>query len=405
VPRSDPRPTWKARAFAAFHRRTLVYVICWEDPAVDRLALDIGPDDEVMTITSGGCNALDLLLAEPRAVHAVDVNPLQTAMLELRVAAIRGLDDASVMELLGGRATPRAREMYHDAVRARLSDDARVFWDDHLHWFTPGGWREGLFYRGSAGFAHKLLRDYAFRARGLGGVIEATTATPDLETQRALHREHRVRERFAGLALRWFLSRDVALALMGIPDAQRAAIERHPGGVIGRSLDVIDAAFTQTRLASNYFWRGVLQGGYASGCRPEYLEPRNLARLRGGLLDRLHLHTTTVERFVATHDGSLSRFVLLDHLDWLSTWATGALEAEWDTIVRRARPGARVIFRSACPDAAHVLGVSVSHRGRRVPLDAILLRHDARAAELHKLDRTATYASFHIADLPAEMSA
>jgi len=405
MPRWNPRPTWKSRAFAAFHRRTLVYVTCWEDPAVDRLALEIGPDDDVMTITSGGCNALDLLLTEPKSVHAVDVNPLQTAMLELRVAAIRGLDDASVVTLLGGRATSRAREMYHDAVRVRLSVVARAFWDQHLHWFGPGWWREGLLYRGSAGFAHKLLRDYAVRARGLGDAIEAMIAAPDLATQRALHLEHRVRERFAGLAVRWFLSRDAALALMGIPDAQRAAIERHPGGVVGYSLDVIDRAFTRTRLASNYFWRGVLQGGYAADCRPEYLVTDNLARLRGGLLDRLHLHTSTVERFVATHEGSLSRLVLLDHLDWLSTWATGALAAEWDAIVQRARPGARVIFRSACPDAAHVLGVTVSHRGRPVPLHALLRCHDARAAELHALDRTATYGSFHIADLPSEASA
>jgi S-adenosylmethionine-diacylglycerol 3-amino-3-carboxypropyl transferase len=404
MPDSTSRPTWKARAFDAFHRRTLVYVTCWEDPAVDRLALEIVPDDEVMTITSGGCNALDLLLTEPAAVHAVDMNPLQTTMLELRVAAIRGLDDASVMELLGGRATSRAREMYFDAVRGGLSVDARAFWDRHLHWFAPGGWRAGLIYRGSSGFVKKLLRDYAYRVRGLGDAIEAMIAAPDLATQRALYREHRVRERFAGLALRWFLTRDAALALMGIPDAQRAAIERHPGGIVGHSLDVVDRALNGTLLATNYFWRGVLQGGYVADCRPEYLAPENLARLRGGLLDRLHLHTATVERFVATHEGSLSKLVLLDHLDWLSTWATDALASEWEAIVRRARPGARVIFRSARADAAHVLGVTVSHRSQRVPLEALLRRHESRATELHEMDRTGSYRSFHIADIPAEAS-
>ncbi len=401
---STSRPAWKARAFAAFHRRTLVYVTCWEDPAVDRLALDIGPDDEVMTITSGGCNALDLLLTEPAAVHAVDVNPLQTSMLELRVAAIRGLDDASVAELLGGHATARAREMYHDAVRMGLSDDARAFWDGHLHWFMPGPWRAGLIYRGSAGFAHKLLRDYAYHVCRLGGALDAMMSAPDLETQRALYRAHRVRERFAGPAVRWFLSRDTTLALLGIPGAQRAALEQHRGGVVGYSLGALDRAFTNTRLATNYFWRGVLQGGYAPDCRPEYLARQNLARLRGGLLDRLHLHTATVEQFVAGHAGSISRFVLLDHLDWLSTWATDALAAEWSAILRRARPGARVIFRSARADAAHVLGVTVTHGGTRAPLDALLRRDEARARELHSLDRTAIYASFHIADLPSEAS-
>ena len=43
-------------------------------------------------ITSAGCNALDYLLDEPRQVHAVDVNPKQNALLELKLSAIRNLD-------------------------------------------------------------------------------------------------------------------------------------------------------------------------------------------------------------------------------------------------------------------------------------------------------------------------
>ena len=33
------------RVFNLVHRNNLVYNTCWEDPRLDRVALDLGPDD------------------------------------------------------------------------------------------------------------------------------------------------------------------------------------------------------------------------------------------------------------------------------------------------------------------------------------------------------------------------
>ena len=107
--------------FAAFQCRHLIYNACIENPAADRAAFDLSPDDRVLVITSGGCNALDYLLAGAGAVAAVDLNPCQNALLEFKVAAIRSLDHAAFWELFGAGRSPHAREMYHDAVRRRLS--------------------------------------------------------------------------------------------------------------------------------------------------------------------------------------------------------------------------------------------------------------------------------------------
>ena len=46
------------RLFDVIYSRNLVYNACWEDPAVDRQALRLGPEDSVLVITSAGCNAL-----------------------------------------------------------------------------------------------------------------------------------------------------------------------------------------------------------------------------------------------------------------------------------------------------------------------------------------------------------
>ena len=87
--------------FNALYARSLVYNTCWEDPAVDRRALQLGPDDSVMVISSAGCNALDYALDAPARIHAVDANPRQNALLELKIAAIRRLEYEDFFALFG----------------------------------------------------------------------------------------------------------------------------------------------------------------------------------------------------------------------------------------------------------------------------------------------------------------
>ena len=94
-------PWVRNRLFHEFHRRTLIYTACCEDPALDRQALRLSPADRVLVITSGGCNALDYLLAGAGEVNAVDLNPCQNALLEFKAAAIHTLDYRDFWNLFG----------------------------------------------------------------------------------------------------------------------------------------------------------------------------------------------------------------------------------------------------------------------------------------------------------------
>ena len=76
----------------------LLFGMSWEDPESDRQALQIRPGDALITIGSGGCNTFSLLLENPGRIFAVDINPCQSHLLELKRAA----DPAS-----GLRRSPR----------------------------------------------------------------------------------------------------------------------------------------------------------------------------------------------------------------------------------------------------------------------------------------------------------
>ena len=70
--------------------REIAYSQCWEDPATVREALRVTPEDEVLAITSGGCNAPALLLDQSRSLTTLDINPAQHYLLNPYMGLIIG---------------------------------------------------------------------------------------------------------------------------------------------------------------------------------------------------------------------------------------------------------------------------------------------------------------------------
>ncbi|MFM9981401.1 MAG: DUF3419 family protein [Burkholderiales bacterium] len=385
------------RVFDALYSRSLVYNTCWEDPAVDRRALDLGPDDHVLVITSAGCNALDYALTGVASVHAVDANPRQSALLELKLAGIRRLEFQDFFGLFGNGYHPDAKRIYRSALRSDLSPFARDFWDQRISWFADERRGGSFYYHGlsgvvARGFRHYLALRPALR-RGVAELLETRT----LAEQRSVY-DSQVHPHMWGRGLNWVLSQSVTMSLLGVPGPQKREVElQHEGGVAGFVREAIEYVFRDLPLQSNYFWTLYLRGRYSPDCCPEYLKPANFAALKGGLADRIAVHTCTVTEFLRGTREPITRLVLLDHMDWMSSYLPEALCEEWEAILERAKPGARLILRSAHRRPAYLHQLKVGGR----PLKELLKFHDGLAMALQPLDRVHTYAGFHIADIPA----
>jgi S-adenosylmethionine-diacylglycerol 3-amino-3-carboxypropyl transferase len=382
--------------FNALYARSLIYNTCWEDPAVDRRALKLGADDTLLVISSAGCNALDYALDGPARIHAVDANPRQNALLELKIAAIRRLEFEDCFALFGEGYHPRFAELYRGSLRGELSEFARAWWDRNGGWFTsPLG---SFYYHGLAGLVARGFRGY-FRMRPkLAEDAQALFAAADLETQRRIY-DQRIAPALWTPAMKWVLGRQLTLSLLGVPHPQRRLVQaQHPDGVAGFIREAIEYVFRQLPVADNYFWRVYLEGRYTRECCPEYLKPDNFQALKNGLVDRIKTHTCTVTEFLHETRRPVSRFVLLDHMDWMSSYHPSALVEEWNAILGRARAGARILLRSAHADPAFLNWVRVGHERRR--LDDALHIDRGLAARLHRDDRVHTYAGFMIADVP-----
>ena len=391
-------PAISKRFFNWLHGNQLVYNTCWEDPQCDRVALELGADDTLVVITSAGCNILDYALEAPKELHAVDVNFRQNALLELKLAGIRELDFETFFALFGKGRLTSWKEVYPARLRRHLSPDSSRFWDKFGKFFD-GSKKRSFYFRGSSGTFARVLNFYLDRVAKGRTAVDRMLATDDLEEQKRIYFET-FKPRVWRKLLRWFIRRDAVMAMLGVPREQRLQIDRvyDEGGVAQFVEHQVDALFTRTLLSENYFWRVYLTGEYTRECCPEYLKEENFEKLKGGLASRIHVHTMTLLDFLREDDFPISRFVLLDHMDWLSGADRGVLGEQWQAIVDRAAPDSRILWRSASPEVDFVDPIKVRIGEKETTLKEVLHYRVDMAEELHAKDRVNTYGSFYIAD-------
>ncbi len=385
------------RVFNLVHRHNLVYNTCWEDPRLDRTALKLRPEDTVLVITSAGCNALDYALIEPTHVYAVDMNPRQNALLELKLAGIRTLDFETFFGMFGQGRFQGVRGVYGEKLRSSLSEWSQKYWDRKIKFFDNP--KRTFYFRGTSGAFARMMNIYVDKIARVRPWINEILDAQSIEEQRSIYEEH-IHDRFWKRPVRFAMNRDTTLSMVGVPRAQIRQVERHYDGRISRFVqDCVETVLTELPLVDNYFWRVYMTGSYTRTCCPEYLKEDNFHKLKNGLADRISVHTDSVHGFLEKNDVEISRYVLLDHMDWLSDKFFHLLEAEWQAIYERAAPGARLIWRSGGLQTDYVDDVRIRVNGDTRPISELLRYDNELAKSLHEKCRVHTYGSFYIADL------
>ncbi len=389
--------------FKMIHGKNLVYNQCWEDPRLDRQALEFSPDDNVVVITSAGCNALDYSLTGVNHVHAVDMNYRQNALLELKKAALQNLDYESFFSLFGKGRLENWNSVYPEKLRDSLPEDAQKFWDRHGKFFKGTGRRPSFYFRGTSGLFAWMVNGYIDRVVKLRGPMNQILAAKTIEEQQEVFYEQNLKESLFRPMVRWLLGRDTTMAMLGVPRSQRQQLDSgYPGGISQFVVDRIETVFAKLPLHDNYFWHVYLTGEYTKTCCPEYLKEENFETLRENVAETVSTHTNSLLGFLESHEGKISRFILLDHMDWMYHNLKDVLCDEWQAIVNKAAPGAKVIWRSASLDVEFVDPIEVNVNGEKKTMGDILHYNRELADQLHAIDRVNTYGSFYIADIKVD---
>ena len=367
----------------------LVYPQIWEDPVVDMKALDIRPGHEIIAIASGGCNVLSYLTADPAGVTAVDLNGAHIALGKLKICALQNLPDYQTFFRFFGRADARANVgAYDQRLRAKLDPATRAYWDRRRAF---GRRRIGVFARNF--YRHGLLGHFLgaghalARLHGLDPSVMLQART--LAEQRTLY-EERLAPIFNKPLVRWMMKQPASLYGLGIPPKQyRALAADSPKGIVEVLKQRLARLACDFDIADNYFAWQAFGRRYAPGespSLPPYLQRENFELIRARAARVRYVQRSFADILRDSPLSSFDRYALLDAQDWMGEAEVAAL---WSEITRTARPGARVIFRTAAEERL---------LPGRVP-DEILRRwryEEALSRELGRQDRSSIYGAFHL---------
>ena len=370
----------------------LVYPQIWEDPVVDMDALCIRKTDRIVTIASGGCNVASYLSAQPEKITAVDLNATHVALNRLKLSAIKYLPDHRALHrFFTNAADLRNVDAYDRILVAHLDDTTRAYWERRdlfgrrrISRFARGFYRYGLL-GNFIGLTHFVSR---LHGSDLRKVLEARSLA-----EQKIAFETYLLPLFNKPLIRFLASQPASLYGLGIPPAQyRALAADHADGMIGALRMRVRKLTCDFSFKENYFaWQayGRSYGESADAPVPPYLQIENYQKIRA-CVDRVDVRQVSMTAFLAGEPASsMDCYVLLDAQDWMND---ADLNALWSQIMRTARPGARVIFRTAANEK--LLPGRVS--------DDILChwkRKDARSDILHARDRSAIYGAFHLYEL------
>ncbi len=354
------------------------YSQVWEDHALLEDALEITPEDDVLSITSAGDNALALMLQNPNSVTCVDMNPTQTALTALKIAAIRHIPDhADFLGFLGFAPDDHRVARYRDVLRHEVDEATRTYWDAHTELIRDGVAHQGRLERYMAQWRQE------HRPKVWPDALVETLFTPQpLDAQRALYMQRARTPDFVASLLQVFGREMLA---KGRDEAQFAHVDQSQTGRV--FLERFDRVCTTQSMAHNpYLWR-LIRGelGPLDHVTP-YLNPANYDRLRGGLLDRLTLHTVELEQVLQDAPrGAYSALNLSDVFEYMSAELTHDL---YETFAERLRPGARIAFWNLLVE-----------RHRPDDLSDRITAHTDRAQALLERDRAWFYGAFHIEEI------
>jgi S-adenosylmethionine-diacylglycerol 3-amino-3-carboxypropyl transferase len=279
-----------------------------------------------------------------------------------------------------GAANERANSAAYDRfIAPHLDARSRRYWEGRrlngkrrIEVFNGNFYRTGLLGR-FIGASHIAARLYGV---DLNELMQARS----IEEQRDVF-NRRIAPVFDRKAVRWITARKSSLFGLGIPPRQFDELaslteEKTLAGVL-------------RPLQDNYFAWQAFARRYPSpgeGKLPPYLALDNYQAIRSNL-DRVTLHHDNVVHILQGKPAeSMNRYVLLDAQDWMTDEQINAL---WREITRTARPGARVIFRTAAEKSIVA--------GRLAPeIDAAWRYLEEQSLSLGRMDRSAIYGGFHI---------
>jgi S-adenosylmethionine-diacylglycerol 3-amino-3-carboxypropyl transferase len=338
----------------------IYYSQCWEDPQVVCDALSGATHNTVVSITSGGCNTLALLTLSPKKIIALDINPAQNYLLELKIAGIKSLSHEEFLSFIGVTKSDTRIEVF-EHIKSGLSLDARLWWESKFQSIEQGIIHMGKFEKYLGIFRNVLL--------------------PCIHSKKDIHelaQIQTVQEQESFYISRWdtwrwrtvfklFFNRFVMSSL-----GRNRALFTHAGTQdLGEYyLQKTKRALIEIPIKDNFFLSYILFGNYTDAL-PPYLKKENYELLQKGV-DRITIVTNNIKDFLVTQpNNSIAAYNLSDIFESLTLEDTNEVFKELERV---STPQAQIVYwNNLVPRKAPV---ELKNIKEEVALEEILQKKD-----------------------------
>ncbi|MGB8509272.1 MAG: DUF3419 family protein [Pyrinomonadaceae bacterium] len=347
-----------------------------EDNNSELRALNITPEDRVVSVTGSGCRTLSLLTQNPRSVVSVDYSPGQNYLLELKLAAIRNLSYDSLLGFLG-IDNCEIRLSIFESLADQISPQAAAYFRRHQSAVEKGilfsGRHERFYVRVVAPMVHLLF----------GRALKKIFSCSSIEEQRKIYREEidgklwraLIRHGFSERTLRMILNDDKYHIEIDVPSIGDYMLER------------LEHTFSNHLARDNHWVSFMFNGKYPSRTSlPHFLLKENYEAIRRASTELTPFTGNLIEYLKSLPDQSVDKFSLSDVTSCINKEEFNVL---LDEVFRTGRAGGRLCYRN------FLAKYSVPQDG-----GARMRRDDAISSALDRDDLAFAY-SFEVATIAA----
>ena len=308
------------------------YAQCWEDPDVLVEGLNISEQDTILSIASGGDNTFAMLLKNPNQIIAVDQNPAQVYLVELKMKAIQTFNYDDFLDFIGARPSDNRIGLYRK-IRSFLTEKSCNYWDNHQESIHSGIIHCGKFEQYFAKF-----RKYILSHIHTPDTVEKLFQMRDCKEQHSFYYTKWNNRRWRFL-YRVFFGK-LLLGHLGRHPSYFKYVERK--NIAAELFNRTKYGLTEIPTRTNYFLEYIMTGCYDNIEQSHpYLRSTNFDFLKKNI-SKIRLITDSVESLIKKLPSeSITKFNLSDIFEYMSF--SDYLKTI-DGLLHISGPGARIAF-------------------------------------------------------------
>lgn len=310
-------------------KNKIYYSQCWEDPYVLLEGLDIQKEDKIISITSGGCNTLALLLEDPREIVAIDINPAQNYLFELKILAIKHLSYKDLLAFLGINPC-RDRFTLFLLLEPHLNKESNLWWKENVHLI-----KRGIIHAGKLERYFRLFSKYILPLVHKREVVQRLFIKKTFKEQHDFYDDVWNTLRWRLLFITYFGKRATSIGARNKKLFRYVSTKKISTHYINNIKTCICA-----NPSRNFFLHYIFTGKYSQKNLPLYLREENIQLIRDRL-DRIKMVSDDLATFIKVNEGRYNKYNLSNIFETLSVEKTSEIFAD---IIKYTGKNTRLVY-------------------------------------------------------------